>query len=1090
MKMNLSLRLSILTSIIASLLFISCAKKNMLQDKSLLQVEDLRSEYKKNTLGIDNVNPRLSWKLVTDVKNRGEKQTAYQILVASSLSNLQNNVADIWDSKKVSSNKSVNVLYNGKKLVSAKKYFWKVKIWNKKDVASNWSSPSEFSTGLLKQSDWKGDWIMKEDQDKIDHNWYRKNFTLQEDAKSAFVFVASLGYHELYVNGEKITENYMNPASSYMKKRIPYLSYDVADKLKKGKNTIAVWHAAGWTRWRRITEYRNIPFVFKAQAEIETTSKNITLTSDTSWKTKKSYSEYLGDWDIFRFGGETIDDRKREDNWSSSDYNDSSWVNAVVYNPEELNKKIPPGKNISWAANRVIDHKTRALFKPIKAELSSQMVEPQVKFREVETVSVTKNREGNYVFDMGENYTGFFEINLHSGKEGQEVLFEISDKKGEPSGYSQKSKYIYNKTGKGKFSNRFNVAGGRWVTVYGLTYMPKKEDAKGYLVTNNRKQISQFESSNTLLNKIYQVNINTYLANTMDGILVDCPHRERRGWGEVTVAAMYGDALPNFESGAYMDQYLQYTRDAQYDDGRIRAIINEEDRQFLMWKANSPITVLETYKTYGDKKVLRDNYESMLKWMDWLYKKSNAETGGALKAGENGTRQFPGLGDWSTPKGSFWSSSNSPESIHFNNCLYAYMLENALEIAQHLNEEEDIELFKKRLEIQRKATHEKSYNPETGKYVEGNQVSQAFALLSGVTPSSEKQKVYNNLVDKVLYKFPYYDTGSSGQALYTRYFIESGERMDLIYELLKDKRHPSYGYFIEKGMTAWPEYWSADSTSRIHTCYTGIGGYFIKGFGGIRPDPENWGMQNMIIKPAIVGDLTYANTSYESMYGDVVVNWKKDNEKAFLHIKIPVNTSAKVYIPAKDKNAVKEGSKLAKNSKGIKYIGSEKSDAVGNYIVFEVLSGVYDFEVTELPVVTYPEPIGNPDNLSTIARMNSSSMKIASGTLPLFEAFRANDEDIKTSWKARGKKNEWLEIEWITPQVFNEIHIDEVSKSITSYKIQYLENDVWKDIKKGTFCGKDRVFKFESVTSNKCRIFINDAKAAPSITEFKVFNKK
>ena len=92
----------------------------------------------------------------------------------------------------------------------------------------------------------------------------------------------------------------------------------------------------------------------------------------------------------------------------------------------------------------------------------------------------------------------------------------------------------------------------------------------------------------------------------------------------------------------------------------------------------------------------------------------------------------------------------------------------------------------------------------------------------------------------MLYKFPYYDTGSSGQALYTRYFIESGERMDLIYELLKDKHHPSYGYFIEQGKTVWPERWSAVGNSQIHTCYTGIGGYFIKGFGGISPNPNNW----------------------------------------------------------------------------------------------------------------------------------------------------------------------------------------------------------------------------------------------------------
>ena len=161
---------------------------------------------------------------------------------------------------------------------------------------------------------------------------------------------------------------------------------------------------------------------------------------------------------------------------------------------------------------------------------------------------------------------------------------------------------------------------------------------------------------------------------------------------------------------------------------------------------------------------------------------------------------------------------------------------------------EDALAYKNRLKVQQEATHKLSYNPATGKYLKGYQVDQAFALLSGVTPASEKEKAEAQLVNNVLYDFPYYDTGSSGQALYTRYFTESGERMDLIYELLQDKHHPSYGYFLEQGKTVWPERWSAIGNSQIHTCYTGIGGYFIKGFGGIRPNPEKLGMQNMMIK--------------------------------------------------------------------------------------------------------------------------------------------------------------------------------------------------------------------------------------------------
>ena len=1055
-----------------------------------IEITDLRCEYKTNPLGIDNTTPRLSWKLELIEQERGQKQTAFQVLVASSLDALNSNSCDVWNSGKIESSQSVNNIFKGNALKSARQYFWKVKVWDKNGIASSWSKPAKFSMGLLKQSDWLGDWILKQDQDKKDHNWYRKNFELQDKATSAFVFVGSFGYHELYVNGEKVTNNVMNPVSSYMKKRIPYLTYNIASKLKKGKNTIAIWHASGWSRWRRIREYRLIPFVFKAQAELVVAGQNITLKTDTSWKTKKSYSSYYGDWDILRFGGEIVDDSKYEPNWSATNYDDSSWANAVIYDHEKLNKNIPEGKNISIALSSKKNKKLRALYKPIKAILSAQLVEPQVKFKELNTLSIKKNNNGTHQIDLGENYTGFFEMDVYNGVEGDTLTFEISDQLGQTSSWNQKSKYIYGKSGKGKFKNRFNVAGGRWVTVTGLKYTPKLQDAKGYVVTNNRKQISKFKSSSAQLNQIYQVNLNTYLANTMDGILVDCPHRERRGWGEVTVAAMYGDALPNFESGAYMDQYLQYTRDAQFADGKIRAVINEEDRPFLMWKANNPLTVWETYRMLGDIKVLEDNYESMQKWMEWIYKNSNYNTGGAIKAGERGLRQFPGLGDWCTPRGNFWTSSNSPEAIHFNNCLYAYMLENAMQIAKKIGKEADAKTYKDRLKVQREATHKLSYNQETGKYVNGHQVDQAFALLSGVTPASQKEKVEAVLQDNILYKFPYYDTGSSGQALYTRYFTECGERMDLIYKLLKDKHHPSYGYFLEQGKTVWPERWSAIGNSQIHTCYTGIGGYFIKGFGGIRSNPKQLGMQNMIIKPAPVGNLTFANTAYQSMYGNVVVNWKKEGKGATFHIEIPVNTTAKVYLPATSKKSVKESGVIPKNSKGIVFVGEEKNKAIGNYIVFNVVSGVYNFHVKELPKVSFANPIKESQNLATLGRMNASSMFIKNEKLPFFEAFRTNDQDHETRWLATKTKNQYLEVHWIKPQTFNQIIIDEYANNISAYKLQYWVNGAWKNIVKGKACGANKTHYFKSITSTKCRIFIENSKEAPSITELKLFQKK
>lgn len=207
---------------------------------SSIKVETLKTKYRSNPLGIDDIAPRLSWQLIDESHTRDQQQTAYQVLVANSLIDLEDNVGDVWNSGKVTSDQSVNVVYKGAELQSSKQYFWKVRVWDVANQSSEWSKPTHFSMGLLKPSDWKGDWIYKNNQNKKDHNWYRKNFTLDENSGSAFIHVASFGYHEVYVNGKKVSNAVMNPVYSFVKKRLPYLTYNIKEHLKKVDNVIGI----------------------------------------------------------------------------------------------------------------------------------------------------------------------------------------------------------------------------------------------------------------------------------------------------------------------------------------------------------------------------------------------------------------------------------------------------------------------------------------------------------------------------------------------------------------------------------------------------------------------------------------------------------------------------------------------------------------------------------------------------------------------------------------------------------------------------------------------------------------------------------
>jgi alpha-L-rhamnosidase len=221
----------------------------------------------------------------------------------------------------------------------------------------------------------------------------------------------------------------------------------------------------------------------------------------------------------------------------------------------------------------------------------------------------------------------------------------------------------------------------------------------------------------------------------------------------------------------------------------------------------------------------------------------------------------------------------------------------------------------------------------------------AFPLYTGITPEHERKAVFANFVDEITNNKPYLDTGSPGLPILLKYIIEDVERVDLLYHCLTRTEQPGYGYFLSKGQTTWPEYWQIEGhASKIHTCYTSIAGYFIKGIGGIRPDPASYGMQKFIIKPNLVGDLTYANTTSGSYYGTMVSNWSRSGVTGQFHIEIPPNTMAKVFIPAKSVNDVLEGGQPAAKANGVTYLDKE-----GDYVVFLVDSGEYRFSSSSVP---------------------------------------------------------------------------------------------------------------------------------------------
>ena len=876
-----------------------------------LTASHLTCEYLSNPQGIDTAKPRLSWQLhALDASLRNQGQSAYQIVVASSQSLLAADRGDMWDSGIVDSPKSVLIEYQGKELRSCQPYFWKVRSRDWNGVMSDWSTPANWSMGILKQEEWKAQWIgntdvFDEKMGKDNTNpdpWFRKSFDLPEAPVNASIYVASVGYHELYVNGAKITDNVLHPSVSNLRTRARYTTYDIAKFLKPGKNVIGFWLGTSWSIYPeyKTNDKPRTPLVI-AQADIALSKhQSLQILTDDSWKTLPSPNTTIGIWKFGQYGGELYDANKEVPNWCQADLDDAAWKPATIYHP--------------------------------KLTLSAEMIEPNRIIKEIHPAAVEKVKDNEYKVDLGVNFAGWFEMNLH-GKQGQKVDFQFSERQNEAMMYHLYSAYIIGPDGKGTFKNHFNYFSGRWVTIKGLDYQPALDDIKAYLIHTDYQRAADFTCSNDLLNKIYNTTVWTYESLSLGGYVVDCPQRERMGYGG-DAHATTNTALTNFNTGAFYTKWGQDWRDIQDASGNLLYTAP------TFWGGGGPgwsgycITLpWELYHRYGDTRILENSFPTIQRWLAF------AET----KTKDNMLQRWGGewdfLGDWLWP-GAQGVNGNTRETLFFNNCYWIYNLQTAAKIADILGDVNAAEQYRTRAKQVREKVHKEFFNPADNSYVNGFQAYLALALYVDLPPEDLKAKVEKRLEDEILVvRKGHIHAGITGGAFLFKTLLAEN-RQDLVFTMATKEDYPSWGDMLKQGATTIWESWEGD-ISRLHSSYLYIGYWFIEGLGGIKIAPDAAGFQNFVIQPGVFEPkpLNEVHSSYDSLYGKIVSDWKVQDGKFSLKAIVPPNTTAKIYIPAKDSQTIKESSKSLAENKKFRVLKPE-----GQFTVVEVGSGAYQFE--------------------------------------------------------------------------------------------------------------------------------------------------
>jgi len=889
-------------------------------------------EYLKEPLGIDVLRPRLSWRLeAVDPTARGQRQTAYQVLVASTKALLDENKGDLWDSGVVSSDQSVHVVYAGKPLTSGVQCFWKVRVKDENGDTSTWSAPARWTMGLLERADWSAKWIGTDQvfergrgfpppDNQVPDPWLRKTFELKARPERAVIYVASVGYHEVYVNGKKIGDAILSPAVTNHRKRARYVAYEIGDQLKQGRNVIGLWLGVSWSIFPPYkTDDRPQTPIVLAQADIQLPGgEAVKIATDDTWRTHPSPNTLMGVWDFMHFGGERYDANKEISGWCEAGFDDGGWKPATVYSPHLM--------------------------------LSAEMVESNRKIQAVKPVAVEEVKPGVYRVDLGVNVTGWLEADVR-GKPGDEIEFKFSERPNMDMTNRLHSKYVLGPEGKGMFRNRFNYFTGRWVTIEGLKYQPALSDIRVQLVRTDYARAADFKCSNDLLNRIYDTTLWTFEDLSLGGYVVDCAHRERMGYG--------GDAhattecgLNNYSLGAFYTKWSQDWRDVQggsaaWGTAEMAAVKDAVEAGNLpytaptYWGGGGPgwsgycVTLpWEMYERYGDTSILQENFPTIQRWLAFLETKAQA----------NILRRWGGqwdfLGDWLWP-GAKGVNGDTRETLFFNNCYWIFNLQTAANIADVIGKKDDAQKYRARADEVRTAVHREFFIPSENSYVNGFQAYLAIALLADLPPEDVRPVVMKRLEDEILVRRKgHIHAGITGGAFLFKTLLAL-DRQDLLFTMANQETYPGWGDMLRDGATTIYESWDKDN-SLCHSSYLYIGAWFIEGLAGIKTDLAHPGLQRFILKPGIVNDpsLTWVKAHHDSQYGRIVSNWTLDEKRTLTwNVTVPPNTTAAAILPTADEKTVTEGGQPLAKAKGVEPISSQTGQ-----VILELQPGVYEFK--------------------------------------------------------------------------------------------------------------------------------------------------
>ena len=886
----------------------------------------LLCEYASNPFVVDIANPRLSWVNTADEGERGQQQTAWQVKVASSQEKLQN--PDLWDSGKVPGNQSNRVGYAGKTLESRQDCWWQVRVWDKDDQVSAWSEPAHWHMGLLKPNDWKAQWIgapwqgeaalpkpnrpgaFLPDELPPPAPLLRKSFNVNKTLEKAVVYTTGLGYFEIYMNGEKVSDDVLVPNQTnygqregLLEQSIPlpddfagykvmYLAYDVTDMVVTGENVIGSILGNGFYNPAKFWAqgYGTPRFIAQLHLTYSDGSEE-TIITDQSWKASKS--AILMDMVYY---GEHYDARMEQPGWNAPGFDDSEWENVTM-------RKAPEGRLVAHTA-----HTDKVMER-------------------LNPVSIEKKYDGRWLIDFGEEVSGWVKLSDMNGSEGHKIEIRYLSNL-----WSGDNSYIFKGSGNESYAARFNWFVFRQVEVLNWPGELKPEQVTAEVVYTQVDESAVFETSDPMLNQINKIWKRAQTDNMHGGIASDCPHRERSAYtGDGQVACV--TVMHNYDARNFYQKWIHDIIGAQLNETGY--VPNCAPWQpgcggGVAWGAAISIIPWEFYVHYGAIDILEDAYPAMKDYIsymqNWLSKDGIMHSQRKGKDGK--VLKWFNLGDWVAP-----GELPADELVHtfyFWRCA-----DMTAKTAAALGQTKEVRRYTALAQATKEAFQKEFFDPKKGSY--GPAGGNIFALVMGV-PEEQYNRVLSALMNNIAVNDGHLDTGIFGTQFFFETLSEHGMH-DIAWEAMTKTEEPGYGRWLALGATTMWENWGTRG-SHNHPMFGGGISWFYRKLAGMIADPDEPGYKHIIFRPQPVGDLSFVKYYNGTSFGKAGIEWKQEDGHFKMEVVIPVGCYATVYVPGNKNSTLTESGKSINEQPFVNYINWNNG-----YHEVKIESGKYRFGV-------------------------------------------------------------------------------------------------------------------------------------------------